>query len=621
MLLALVLGCAAAAPAGAAPDAGTESNLALGAGSRAIALGGACLARVGDASAMFWNPAGLAGLERGDLAAMHARIGFGAAGQTFVGLAYPTLRAGSFGLGMLRLSSGDIQAFDAGSNALGDIEYAETALYASWAVRPRLPGLERGLSLGITAKSVTQSLTPWSSTGAGLDVGMVLEPPGLPQLALAVVVQDALAPRLRLDEEADVVPATLRLAGSLRLALHRDLALDLHAGMDRPGALGWTPRLGVECEYRHRLLLRLGASRHGSALGVGLRWGHFGLDYAYLTRSEAVTHPVSLSAGWGSSRLERRTALEARQQSRRQEELRAHLQQMIEARHAGAQAAYERGDYAAALDEWKIVAGLDPSDERAGRGMQAAGTQLAALQSRSRQDQSQAAARAAQFALGLRYYGSNDYVLARNVWQQLLAEEPDNAEARRYLRKTQERLLEQVRHHAEQARALEARGDFVSALAAWNQVRSVDALHPEAEPALRRCRAALEGANARRRSVPQQPSRAAQASSRYNEALGLYSAGEVERAAGVLREVLKLDRDNSAAAELLARAERQLRPLSAEDKARVRDLYLRGMSWFTANEFEKAIAEWSKILALDPGNASVYQNIDEARARLRAMQN
>ena len=44
------------------------------------------------------------------------------------------------------------------------------------------------------------------------------------------------------------------------------------------------------------------------------------------------------------------------------------------------------------------------------------------------------------------------------------------------------------------------------------------------------------------------------------------------------------------------------------------------MSFFTANEFEKAIAEWSKILDLDPGNTSVYENIREARARLRALQ-
>jgi hypothetical protein len=618
-LCALGLYAVAAAPAAAHPDAGTESNLGLGAGSRGIALGGACLARLGDASAVFWNPAGLAGLERGELSAMHARLGMGDAGQTFVGLGWPTLRAGSFGLGMLRLATSGIHAYDADSRPLGELEYSETALFFSWAARPRLPGVERGLALGITAKSVTQSLTPWSSTGAGVDLGLVFAPPQWPALALAAVVQDAVTPRLRLDESADAVPRTLRLGASYRVAPQRDLGLEVHLGVDRPGALGWTPRLGLECEYRRQVVLRFGTSRYGTAFGIGLRWGGYGLDYAYLTQAEATTHPVSLSAAWGSSCAERLAAQESRQQAERAEELRAHMQAKIDARHAAAQAAYERGDYAAALDEWKIVAGLDPADERAGRGMQAAGARLAEQQARSQQDASQAAARAAQFALGLRYYGAGEYVLARNVWQQLLAEEPDNAQAQRYLRKTEERLLDQVRHLAEQARSLEQRGDFVSALAEWNQVRSVDALHPEAEPALARCRAALQGANARRR-VAQQPSRGVSAAAKYNEALGLYSAGEVERAAGLLREVVRQDAGNTAAAQLLAQAERQLRPLSAEDKARVRELYLRGMSWFTANEFEKAIAEWSKILTLDPGNASVYQNIDEARARLRAIQ-
>jgi hypothetical protein len=158
-------------------DGGTESNLGLGAGSRGIALGGAFLARVDDASAVYWNPAGLSGLQRADLSLMHAPIGFGDAAQTFMGLAYPTLGAGTFGIGFMHLGTGDIQGYDADSNPTASFGYSETSVYFSYAARPALPGLGRSLALGVTAKTLTQSMSPWSSTSAGLDLGFVLTPP------------------------------------------------------------------------------------------------------------------------------------------------------------------------------------------------------------------------------------------------------------------------------------------------------------------------------------------------------------------------------------------------------------------------------------------------------------
>src|SRR5439155_1075018 len=83
------------------------------------------------------NPAALAWLGRAGLSLMHAPIGFGDAAQSFAGLAYPTLRAGSFGVGLMRLSAGGIRAFDADSRPQGEIDYAEPALYPSYGAAPR----------------------------------------------------------------------------------------------------------------------------------------------------------------------------------------------------------------------------------------------------------------------------------------------------------------------------------------------------------------------------------------------------------------------------------------------------------------------------------------------------
>jgi len=256
--------------------------------------------------------------------------------------------------------------------------------------------------------------------------------------------------------------------------------------------------------------------------------------------------------------------------------------------------------------------------------MQAAGAKLAERQARSFADQSAAAERAAAFALGLKYYAASDYALAANVWRDLLAHEPDNAEAARYLDKTEEALREQVRQRAAQAHRYEDSGDWVSALAAWTQVRLADPTHPQVEPGLERCRRALVTPKApprsKRPTVAAPAPRPSRSESLYREALALYSSGQFEKALPLLREVQREDPDNAAAAALLAKTERQLRPLGPEDRARVRELYLRGMSYFTADQFAEAIATWTKILELDPTNSSIYQNIEDARARLRALQ-
>jgi len=601
----------ATAPA-RAQNAGTEGNASLGIGSRGIALGGAHTARLDDASAVFWNPASPASWERGHASFTHASIGFGDAGMTTFSAAYPTLRAGSFGFGITHLGTGGIESADANGTPQGTIGFAETSLHATWAVRPSLPHVGRQLGIGLGAKTLTQSLGTWSATGAGLDFGLTLEPYRARDFAAALVVRDAVAPRLRLDEIDDAVPATLQLAASYRLHPRPDLGVVVHAAVDRQRYLGWSPRAGIEASLRNHLHLRLGASRDGAAFGIGLGWKDVGLDYARLTRNDAGTHPVSLGAAWGRSRVERTAAVAAARARARDAEVRAHMKARIEEHLNAAQAAYDRGDYADALDAWKLAGGLDPADERVARGLEAAGSRFAAQQAERLADATARAARAAQFELGLRAYASNDYTRALELWRNLAAQDPGDAEVQRYLQKTAASLHTWLRQTAQNAAALERRGEWVAALAAWQQVHQADPDHPAAPAALARCREALAGASTRRATRD--------AGGPYAEALQFFAQGDANRAAARLQEVLRIDPEHTAAADLLARLERRNQPLTAADKTRIRELYLAGLGFFTANDFERAITEWSKILVLDPGNASVAQNIDEARSRMQALQ-
>ena len=108
---------------------------------------------------------------------------------------------------------------------------------------------------------------------------------------------------------------------------------------------------------------------------------------------------------------------------------------------------------------------------------------------------------------------------------------------------------------------------------------------------------------------------------RYNEALQLYNRGEYQRALTNLDEVLSLQPDHEDAKRLRALANRKLTPLTAAEKEQIRKLYLAGMQHFAKDEYAKAITEWEKILEIDPTNESVQRNIDEAKQRLRQLEN
>ena len=250
---------------------------------------------------------------------------------------------------------------------------------------------------------------------------------------------------------------------------------------------------------------------------------------------------------------------------------------------------------------------------------------LAAEQAHVLADREQSAARAAQFELGAKYYAENEYALARDVWSALAEADPANAEIQRYLQKTNAALHAQPQAQADEARRLEGAGDWVNALGAWSRVHAADAADAEAEVALS---AAARRSNAGGTACGQprphhEREKPAERRGRKHGVPGRRERVRRRRPAarrGASARRAQTDPANAEAARLLAKAERQMQPLGSEDRARVRDLYLRGMGFFTASQFEKAIAEWSKILEIDPGNKSVYENIREARARLRALQ-
>lgn len=133
--------------------------LKLPVGARGSALSNSMLAKVEDASAAFWNPAGLARIQRMSAFYSHSSMYFD---MSFDGaaFAYRMPRIGTFGMNLVYFSSGDIEETTvAQQNGTGNtFQYTDFTLGASYSRR-----MTNRFSVGANVKYVQESFA------AGLD--------------------------------------------------------------------------------------------------------------------------------------------------------------------------------------------------------------------------------------------------------------------------------------------------------------------------------------------------------------------------------------------------------------------------------------------------------------------
>src|SRR5574341_2125680 len=178
MVGAVLAACALAAPA-AAQDQGTQDNISyggtsgefllLGAGARGLALGGAYAALTTDVSALYYNPAGLAQMERPGL--MVSSYSYIAETQYFWGGAAFPLSGGTRALGLSLGSFGfgdqPIYTLDDPDNAGGQ-KYSVRQTYVSGSYAQNFSDR---FSAGLSVKFISDQLGDVSADAFAVDFG------------------------------------------------------------------------------------------------------------------------------------------------------------------------------------------------------------------------------------------------------------------------------------------------------------------------------------------------------------------------------------------------------------------------------------------------------------------
>ncbi|MEK9145434.1 MAG: PorV/PorQ family protein, partial [Elusimicrobiota bacterium] len=169
-LFALAPSASRAGESGGQPGA----FLQFGVGARALGMGGAFYAIADDATAAYWNPAGLAYLQRKEFTTMQATL-FQQTNYTYMGYAHPTATKGTFALGMTQLTSGGFEKVDAVFNPTtgepvsitpnGTFSDQQRALGFSWGREAT-----ETMSFGLSLKQVTRQLDSSADSTRTLDI-------------------------------------------------------------------------------------------------------------------------------------------------------------------------------------------------------------------------------------------------------------------------------------------------------------------------------------------------------------------------------------------------------------------------------------------------------------------
>jgi len=298
--------------------------LRIGAGARALGMGGAVTAVVDDASAVYWNPAAMVELPSGQVVLMHAEQFGDLADYNFAAFVQPLSTSGTpgaIGLGLIHFGVSDIlitkngyidkngnHRYDHGIDEINPSEFyydsdTELGLLFSYA----RPAGER-LALGGSVKVIRQDLVNHGSFGLGIDLGALWRPHR--SLRFGARLSDATTTQLFWDTgtRETVNPslflggATVRHLGGLDmdLSLGADLALTFEgreeASSFSTGKVGGDLRVGLEAWFRGLFAARVGHQEDGVTAGAGFRIAGFGVDYAFVPHEDLdSSHRVSAS--------------------------------------------------------------------------------------------------------------------------------------------------------------------------------------------------------------------------------------------------------------------------------------------------------------------------------------
>ncbi|MBK6456575.1 MAG: PorV/PorQ family protein [Gemmatimonadetes bacterium] len=270
--------------------------LLLPVSARAVGMGQSMMAANGSGDAVWWNPAGIATVRRGDAALHHS--------QSVIGTSEAlTVTAASSLLGVVALSAnildfgGDIPAVDNQGNVVGKILPRNLALVGTYATtigrRVRAGVSYKLVQFRFDCEGLCPSLPTKQASTSALDGGVQFDlPTKLPITIGAAIRNVGVDLQINDSPQSDPLPTRLQIGATARYVIPKvyadDAELLVSADVIDDVPVGKPlPRVGGEFVWEKKAFLRAGyvfssgsTESGGPTLGLGFVAGRLVIDFA-----------------------------------------------------------------------------------------------------------------------------------------------------------------------------------------------------------------------------------------------------------------------------------------------------------------------------------------------------
>ncbi len=287
--------------------------LAIGAGSRLSAMGGAGLSMVNDVTAGYWNPAGLIKASGFQIQFTHGKQFISSIQHDFIGLSHPLNDNTTMGLSLIYFTVNGIkdsrQAFNEAENKIdySKIKTFNTGDYNVFVSLAQRHG--KRLNLGVSVKMIYRDFHVENAFGLGFDFGLQYQL--LRNLNIGAVLRDLTSTMIVwTNGTKEFIPPSLRLGASYLLAW-QSLGLELLPAVDfqvlmenrrfasqfNLGPISVDSFWGMEIKYHHLISLRVGLDDlQRFNTGIGLVIPKISFDYAFTNYASELgnVHRISV---------------------------------------------------------------------------------------------------------------------------------------------------------------------------------------------------------------------------------------------------------------------------------------------------------------------------------------
>ncbi|MBN2008659.1 PorV/PorQ family protein [candidate division KSB1 bacterium] len=627
---ALIGGSAGFAAENGGGNGGLQDPFSVGGiGARALSLGNASAAKPIDATAVYWNPAGMEYVEKKNLVAFYTNYLAGSS-MNYVGYVHPTINIGTIGVAwMLIDAGGDIIERDETGVEYGNINANSSQFMVSYGKT-----LPYNISLGTSLKLVQQKIGSFNGSGVGFDFGFMYRPNFdnvfLNELSVGINLQNLLAPRLKLGNVTDVWPTNFKMGIAKPLMMSEwGSQFTIYMEMDQPDGADFKFHTGTEYVFQNNYMLRVGLNSGMPSFGAGLNYQYnpiqLQLDYSYgklFDQPLDASHRICVTIAFGKDKQELIRIAEENKIRAIQEETQARIafvrKEKINASMEAGRRYMEEGDWIRARHEFSIVLSYEneiPNDI----DIQQARDLLKSVNESYEEEQKKLLAESAaknarekaehekrlfineQHKKALSFYEHEEYEQAIAEWNKILDRYPDNTIASEFIKKAEVDNRKQIYKLITLADDLGRRRQYLQAIEKLNEAYE---LNPDTK-----IRAEI---NTRKNKYGNQMN----FWDLYKQGLNYELQKDYSRSEEAYERALKIDPNNVEVKKHFDYVQKRARKTKEPLKAEVKTEYLRSMRLISAGQYQQALEVLEEIEKIQPYSSDILDAIDLAREKI-----